>query len=374
MRKVFLEIAALFENHWTGIPSVVAVLADNAMRDKSIDWRFCFDNIELPRWLVQGFLDRRTGAGGLEAVSQYAWEDRYIKAGDAQSGIGIYTNIKSMRRFFGKEAMLIYDLSPVLSPQFHNKDNIEHFANRIRSDIASSDHIFCISRTGMTDVNAYFGKPLEDISIIQMGVDFDESHLSAANMSLWGFSPEPYVVIVGTLEPRKNGQIMLDYLVQHPEFASRFRVVFVGRDGWLEERERLLDLIIKAGVDENRILFAGFLSEADKTALIMNASFCIYPSFFEGYGLPVLEAAALGKVTVCSNSSSIPEVDPGSSVFFNPSSIHEFGQAVEKAELRAAQTRSRQQSLADIIERITPLSWKRCYDGVAQWVHDNTDG
>lgn len=373
MRKVFLEIGALFEDHWTGIPNVVAALAKRALQDTSLNWSFVFDTIEIPHNVVARFLSRHSGRGGLEIVARLAWEGKFVSHAVAEESIGIYTNIKPMRRFFHKEAMIIYDLSPILSPQYHNSDNISHFANRIREDIESSDHLFCISKAAMTDVHAYFGKDLSEMSIIELGVDFDYSHISPVSLPLHGFSSEPYVVIVGTLEPRKNGRIMLDYLIANPDFTERFRTVFIGRDGWLDERNLLLDRLADAGVNEDRVVFAGFLSEADKVALILNSSFCIYPSFFEGYGLPVLEAAALGKTTVCSNSSSIPEVHPGSAIFFDPANIDEFGAALAKAEIRAAQTQSHKQSLHDIIARAHPFSWDRCYPGVAHWVRQNVE-
>lgn len=374
IRRAFLEIGALFEDHWTGIPSVVAALADRALRDAGIDWSFVYETIEIPRNVVEGFLARRSGRGGLDLVARYAWEDRHVAPSHAERSVGVYTNIKPMRRFFGKEAMVIYDLSPILSPQYHSGANISHFADRIRGDIATTDHLFCISRAVMTDLRAYFGRGLDDMSLIEMGVDIDHAHLSAAGMALHGLVPEPYVVIVGTLEPRKNGRIMFDYLARHPDFAARFRIVFIGRDGWLDERRQLLALLARAGVGDDRVVFTGFLSEADKIALMLNASFCVYPSFFEGYGLPILEAGVLGKTTACSNSSSMPEVHPRSAVFFDPGDLEGFAAALAKAELRAAQTRSREQSLSDIVDRARPFSWDRCYPGVARWVHQTLEG
>ncbi len=372
--KAYLDVSALYEGTWTGIPNVVAALAERALVDPEIDWRFCYETVEAPRDLVQKFLRQRSGDGGLEVLASSVWQSDPISHADAQNSVIVYPNIKPVRGYFRKEAMIVHDLSPVIAPQFHNANNIDHFANRIRDDIATSDHLFCVSKATMTDVHAYFGKPLDEMSVIRLGAEFDPAELSAGLLSVrQGLKAEPYVVVIGTLEPRKNGSMIFDYLMQHPEFASQYRVVFVGRDGWLDERVRLMKLLLRAGVRRDRVQFTGFVSNTERTALLLNSAFCIYPSFFEGFGLPVLEAGALGKVTVCSNSSSIPEVFPDQCVFFDPADVFEFAQAIRVAELRAAQTRSSAQSLSDILDRAQPYSWDACYRSVAGWVKERAN-
>jgi glycosyltransferase involved in cell wall biosynthesis len=365
----YLDISALYEESWTGIPNVVAAIAARALRDTTIDWRFSYETVEAPRELVSRFLAQHSGAGALETLARAVWENEPISDAEAAEAVAVFPNIKAVRNHFRKEAMIVHDLSPVVAPQFHNSDNINNFANRIRDDIDSCDHVFCVSRATMTDVNAYFRKPMDQMSVLRLGAAFDPAELSAGLLQVrQGLTAEKYVVVIGTLEPRKNGGIIFDYLMQNPGFASEYRVVFVGRDGWLDERTRLMKLLRRAGVGKGRVQFTGYLSNTERTALLLNAAFCIYPSFFEGFGLPVLEAGALGKISVCSNSSSMPEVFPEQCVFFNPSDLFEFSQALRTAELRAAQTRSSAQSLSDILERAAPHGWDACYDEVARWV------
>lgn len=369
--KAVLDVSALFEETWTGIPNVVAAIVALALGDDGIDWTFTHDTVPLPRELVIQFLRRRSGTGGLEALSAIVWDTPALSQAFAQQAVAIFPNIKPVRRYFRKEAMIVHDLSPVVTPQFHNEPNINHFANRIREDVATSDHLFCVSRATMTDVHAYFGKPLEAMSVIRLGVEFDPAHLTAGLLQVrQGARAEPYVAVIGTLEPRKNGGIIFDYLHQNPGFASKYRIVFIGRDGWLDEKDRLMRRLDGVGVSADRIVFTGFVSDKERTALLLNSTFCIYPSFFEGFGLPVLEAGALGKVTACSNSSSIPEVFPEQCVFFDPTDLFEFAQAIGVADLRAIQSRSGGQSLSDILERVAPHDWRRCYADIAQWVRE----
>lgn len=370
MNRAFLEIGALLEPHWTGIPNVVAGIAEHALRDPTIDWRFIYDTIELPRTLVVRLLQQRSGAGGMDTLAELVWSEKPIPASLAQSGAGIFPNIKPTHRLFAREASIVHDLSPLLTPQFHNGENIFHFANRIHRDVETSDHLFCVSEATRQDVIHYFRKPAEQTSTIRLGIDIDPTHVAAAHLGSAGLTVEPYVAVIGTLEPRKNGRIVFDYLDRDPGFAHRQRIVFVGRDGWLEERSRLLARLDAAGVSADRIVFTGFVSEADKVALMLNSRFCIYPSFFEGFGLPILEAGALGKVTVCSNSSSMPEVMPEHCVFFDPRDVEAFGRALRVAERQADQSRSAARCRSEIVADIAAHGWLACYNSIATWIAD----
>lgn len=359
-----MEIGALIGDDWTGIPCVVAGLAEAALRDPAIDWAFMIDTMPAPRRLVEHMLARRSGAAALASLSARAWAGGGMPRAAAARAAGVFTNVKPARGLFAREAIVVYDLSPLLTPQFHDEARIGYFADHIRGDIDTSERIFCISEATRGDVAAYFGVPAERLARIVPGVRFDPADLSLARLPA---PAESYVAIVGTLEPRKNGRIMLDHLVRDPAFAARHRIVFIGRDGWLDEKARLLDAVEAAGIAANRILFAGFLSEREKTALMLNAAFCVYPSVFEGYGLPVLEAAVLGRLTVCSNTTALPEVAPEASILFDPLDPDSFADALARAEGRAALD-APSPSLAILRDRAAAADAVRAYPPIAQWV------
>lgn len=358
-----MEIGALIGDAWTGIPNVVAGLAEAALHDPAIDWIFMIDAIAVPPPLLERMLADRSGAAMLAALPAQAWAGGGGEA-IAKARAAVFTHTKPQRGLFLREAIVVYDLSPLLTPQFHDAAGIRHFADHIRGDIATSDHVFCISRATEGDVAAYFGVPPDRLSRILPGVRFDPVDLSAARL----LPPvEPYVAIIGTLEPRKNGRLMLDHLVRDPGFAARYRLVFVGRDGWLDERARLLEAAALAGVATDRVLFTGLLPERDKVALMMHAAFCVYPSFFEGYGLPVLEAAVLGRLTVCSNTTSMPEVAPEMSILFDPLDSEDFALALAEAERRTADALP-VPALGYLLDRAAAADAARAYPPIARWV------
>lgn len=365
----YLEISPLFEDEWTGIAVVTAALAEHACadNDRQIEWTFLFETIPLPLELVQAMLYARNGRAARDSLPDLLWHTPPLDWRQASTAPAIFTCIKPMRRYFAREAMVIYDLSPLITPQFHRADTINHFGNRLPGDVASSNHFFCISEATRRDLELYLHVDLAMSSLIRLGIDMKWEDVSNAQRIADEGNVEPYVVVVGTLEPRKNGRIVLDYLASNPDFARRNRIIFIGRDGWLEERAQLLNEITARGIPADRIVFTGYVSEQEKIALIYNARFCIYPSFFEGFGLPVLEAAALGKTVVCSNSSSMPEVAPEKCFFFDPNSLTEFSWAMTGAEEQSVQKRV-SASLEDIMDEVGKHDWTACYQEVKQWV------
>ncbi len=368
--KAYLEIGCLvIEDHWTGIPAVAAAITSLAAADTDnrIEWEFLFETIPLPRKFVHELLLARSGRSVREKLPDLLWRTLPLDRRQCRESSAIFTNIKPMRGYFGREAMVVHDLSTLLVPRFHNQDTIGHFANRIAGDVSSTDHFFCNSQATREDIKLYMGVAHDATSIIPLGVDLRWEDVSAAQrLGSYGII-EPYVVVVGTLEPRKNGRIVLDFLAKNPEFAARNRVIFIGRDGWLDERNRILAHIADLGIPSDRVVFTGFVSEREKISLMSHSRFCIYPSFFEGFGLPVLEAAVLGKTVVCSNSSSMPEVAPEKCYFFDPNSLPEFASAMKSAEHEASLKRV-SSSLEDIMNEAAKRDWTGCYEEVKRWV------
>jgi glycosyltransferase involved in cell wall biosynthesis len=110
------------------------------------------------------------------------------------------------------------------------------------------------------------------------------------------------------------------------------------------------------------------VSEEVKLKLLLNCSFCVYPSFFEGYGIPVAEAAALGKFVACSNSSSMPEVAPEMCFFFDPLEVSSLAQAIYRAEKASRLSRLDQMSYPDIQARLKARDWDRAYAAIRDWL------
>jgi len=138
-----------------------------------------------------------------------------------------------------------------------------------------------------------------------------------------------YWLYVGTLQPRKN----LDTLIRafarlaRDEFSPDVRLVLAGRPGWYYER--ILAAVSASGVAE-RIVIPGYVAEQDLAALLSGALAYVLPSWYEGFGLPVLEAMACGTPVICSRVSSLPEVVGDAGLLFEPSRQNELEEAMTR--------------------------------------------
>ncbi|MGM0838448.1 MAG: glycosyltransferase family 4 protein [Bacillota bacterium] len=125
-------------------------------------------------------------------------------------------------------------------------------------------------------------------------------------------SKDDYIITIGTLEPRKNIQGLIEaFCLLKSHYNYNGKLLIVGREGWIDS----LNVNHKIIQD---VVFTGFVTDEELTKLIMNAKVYVFPSLYEGFGLPLLEAMYLGTPTTCSNVASLPEIGGESACYFNP--------------------------------------------------------
>ncbi len=165
----------------------------------------------------------------------------------------------------------------------------------------------------------------------------------------------PFILNVGDLQPRKNQlgliKAFASMISAHPELPHH--LVLAGKD--------LLDAeIIRKAAQRSRVAdrihFPGFVSDDDLLQLYNACEFFVFPSFYEGFGLPVLEAMACGRAVACSNSSAVHEVADAAALLFDPHSHDEIARAMLDLALDA-QLRSRMERLG--LQRASQFSWRR---------------
>src|SRR5215467_14837135 len=133
----YFEISPLFERHWSGIPVVTAELASCALTDAQLHWRFIYENILIERPVVEELLIRRDGSDYLSYLERQLWADQTLSDDSAGTAVCIFSNNKALRGAFQREALIVHDMSTLLTPEFHTEDTINHHANRFRGDINS---------------------------------------------------------------------------------------------------------------------------------------------------------------------------------------------------------------------------------------------
>jgi glycosyltransferase involved in cell wall biosynthesis len=166
----------------------------------------------------------------------------------------------------------------------------------------------------------------------------------------------PFILSVGDLQPRKNQIGLIKAFARlvraYPQLPHR--LVFAGKETWFAHRVH--EAAGESGVSE-RIQFIGFVPDSDLLQLYNACELFAFPSFYEGFGLPPLEAMACGRAVVCAHTSAMPEVVDGAAILFDPFTVDEIVRAMADL-LLDAELRARMERLG--LQRAAYFSWQRC--------------
>ena len=215
-----------------------------------------------------------------------------------------------------------YDLIPVLYPQFCVNDVASLFASYFLEIADGSDLVLCISKQTEKDLNELLmstggARPLTQV--FPLGDNVLESSGESGSSEIEKICQAPFILFVSTIERRKNHEVLYrayHALSEEGKLSRMPKLVFVGMQGW-----GVGDLMKDIDLDpltENMIVRLNHISDSDLNRLYRAAEFCVFPSLYEGWGLPVGEALSMGKVVIASNRGSIPEVGIDSVIYLDP--------------------------------------------------------
>lgn len=359
--RCYIDVSPMQEFEFTGIPQVVAKLCEEALGDPRVEPCFFYNRYEVPRWLVEHLLVARSGSMLRWAFARYVMGEPLVKPASSQSVWGLHTNIKFARRLFPIEGQIIHDLTTLVTPEHHTADANVYHQTKFLGDLMTNDITFTVSRSTAEDVLNFYPEVADrPLVVSHLGVDWTHIPAEVREREL---RTEPYIFVLGTLEPRKNVGIVLDLLQRDPKLADGHRVVFGGRVGWGDAFERQLERRGLSALAENgRIVQTGFITEIVKYRLLKHASAVVYPSLYEGFGLPLAEAISLGAPAVTTASSSLPEVGRGFARYFDPDSLDSFADALQAAidggPMLVSRTGETLEAWRDY------FSWSRCWSQI----------
>lgn len=224
----------------------------------------------------------------------------------------------------------VHDLSIFKYPETHPTSRLREFEMHFKASMARAAHLITDSEATRQEVIAFLGWSERNITAVPLGVSPTFQQMDAATvapvMARYGLSYKSYCLCVSTLEPRKKiVELLRAYQCLPEALRTRYPLVLVGGAGWLSEQ-------LHADIDRLSaqcwLKYLGFILEQDLPALYAGARSFVYPSIYEGFGLPVLEAMASGVPVVASAFTSLPEVTQGAAQLVDPDDIDALAEAL----------------------------------------------
>jgi len=223
-------------------------------------------------------------------------------------------------RFKGPTVVTVHDLSWIRHPETHPAERLREMNRFMPKVVEHASHIVVDSDFVRREVMTHYGVTGDRVTTVLLGVGAEFRRIDELSckpvLDQFGLEYGHYLLAVGTLEPRKNLATVIAAFEQLPERTrQRFPLVIVGMNGWGMERfsHSLRHMMIKGEV---RLL--GYVAQAELPALYSGARLFVYPSMYEGFGLPPLEAMACGAPVIASRRASLPEVVGDAGILVEP--------------------------------------------------------
>lgn len=216
----------------------------------------------------------------------------------------------------GKVISVIYDMTYLRYPETMNRNNIKRLREGLSRSIIASDHIVTISKFSQMEISQLLKVPKEMISVVPCAPSLSKEYVSFDTLVKERGICQPFILCVGTIEPRKNlSRLIRAFTLLKREYKIPHQLVLAGGKGWNNEE---IYRSAKASPYSSDILFTGFISDEEKNTLYRHADVFVFPSLYEGFGLPPLEAMACGCPIVCSSVASLPEIMGEAGTFVDP--------------------------------------------------------
>lgn len=253
-------------------------------------------------------------------VARFLKQTRF-SSGASEHRINLYHEPAYLAyRFRGPSVVTVHDISWIRHPEMHPAERVREMNRVMPRVIKHASHIIVDSDFVREEVMSYYGVAPERVTTVLLGAAPEFRPLDAAQcasaLGKFELQHGRYLLAVGTLEPRKNLATVIAAFAQLPDaLRQRYPLVIVGMNGWGMESfsDSLRHMIAKGEV---RLL--GYVAQKDLPALYSGARMFVYPSLYEGFGLPPLEAMASGTPVIASHRASLPEVVGSAGLLVEP--------------------------------------------------------
>jgi len=234
-----------------------------------------------------------------------------------------------------KKVYTVHDIIPIIHPEYFSSSFNSELVKEVIDHIEIEDYVIAVSESTKNDILEFRPDLLHDhivVSLLAASLTFrkeyDEEKIEIIKNKYKIYSNK-YILSVCTLEPRKNLRLLVNayksIIKDSPDFS--LKLVLIGSYGW-DSNELLNEIKEINSIYNNPIILTGYVPDAELAALYSGAELFAYPSLYEGFGLPVLEAMQCGVPVICSNNSSLPEIVGDCGLLIDPSDVNDLIKAI----------------------------------------------
>ncbi|NPV88361.1 glycosyltransferase family 4 protein [Coprothermobacteraceae bacterium] len=269
------------------------------------------------------------------------WEQLYFATPGSTRGLDLIHNPHSapLKRCRVKQVVTVHDVIPLIEPEAFTKRNRVYWSF-VWSSLHRVDAVITVSEWSKRDIVTRLRVDPDRVNVVYPALRFSPTGAETASGVASTLTKyrirKPYILYVGTLEPRKNVPTLLKAFKRLLEvLTDDLQLVIVGKTGWLFQD--VFRTTEELGLQE-KVVFTGFVPTSELPALYSSASVFVFPSLYEGFGLPPLEAMAFGVPVVVSNRASLPEVVGDAGILVDPTDPEEIAfqikRVLEDSQLR----------------------------------------
>ncbi|MFZ4632330.1 MAG: glycosyltransferase family 4 protein [Patescibacteria group bacterium] len=349
--KIGVDVRVLMDKYYSGVSEYTANLLNTISKlDKSNDYKLFYNSFTDQRERLEVFEKDNFKLVGLNIpnkIFNYLFQKTlsYPKIDKFIGGVDVFYsphfNFTKLSKEV-KKVITVHDLSFLRYPHFFNhRKNFWHRTLEIKKTLIAADKIIAVSENTKNDIVELLEINGDKIQVIYSGNNAVKKEVSEENIKDFLHKRKlsgRIILYLGTIEPRKNiiGLIKAYNKLRSENISlTDVKLVLAGASGW---KNRLTYREWQLSPYKNDIRFLGYVNKDEKDVLYSCASLFVYPSYYEGFGFPPLEAMTYGLPVVCSNVSSLPEVVGDAALMINPFSTNEIAEVlkliIEDSELR----------------------------------------
>ena len=275
-----------------------------------------------------------------------------------RADVNFYFNYTVPPGVRGKKVVVVHDMVIRDCPETASRRTKTVLRLFLKRSMKRADRIVTVSEFSKQRIIYHYGVSPDKISIVPCGVDTEIYRPFNGTAVLDGIKKKygingSYILYLGTLEPRKNILALVKaYRAFSQDRETPPKLVIAGGKGWLFDE--IFDYVKSSGM-ENDVIFTGYVAEEEKVPLLSGAEVFCFPSLYEGFGMPILEAMACGTPVLTSNAASMPEVGGDACEYCDPLSVDSIREGLERL---LSDKERRERLSADGMERAKQFTWK----------------